>query len=90
MWWFSKKIRASETKIEGKWTIRNGKVKNDSTSRRIDWLVKNCLTKIKEENWETTFCDSDDGRCWLMSYPQSHMHGGGPPCLEVVECPDEK
>jgi len=36
------------------------------------------------EEWVTLYRDESDGSHWLMSYPQSELHGGGPPKLEQV------
>ena len=34
--------------------------------------------------WISLYRDPEDNRLWELSYPQSEMHGGGPPLLRVV------
>ncbi|MDP2538158.1 Imm27 family immunity protein [Alteromonas stellipolaris] len=76
----------SESELAGRWVESNAKVIADSVCERIDWLVNNHLQKIGTSKcgWELFFTDPIDGRFWLLTYPQSHMHGGGPPVLKVV------
>lgn len=87
MWGHRKRLRPSETRLEGRWVIRSDKVEKDKTCRRIEWLIRECLERVEVGNWEAKYRDPKDGRCWLLHYPKAEMHGGGPPCLEVVECP---
>ncbi|MHA6289633.1 Imm27 family immunity protein [Maricaulis sp. CAU 1757] len=83
-------LLSSETKLEGSWVFRNGKHEEDETCRRIKWLIRECLEQVEAGNWEATYRDPKDGRCWLLCYPKAEMHGGGPPCLEVIERPHSK
>ena len=77
-----------ETELIGKWLNANGEAQRDATCERIEWLTKHHLRKVAVSKqwggWETLFQDPDDGRYWERTYPQSGMHGGGPPCLMII------
>jgi hypothetical protein len=75
------KLRPTETELIGRWEIVNGQVRPDSTCQRAEWLASRYLEKIASSNWETLFRDLGDGRYRERTYPQSEMHGGGPPSL---------
>lgn len=79
-------LQTSESSLTGQWTKIGSKVVGDSTCERIEWLVLNHLEKLgtSQSGWDTYFIDPIDNRYWLLSYPQSHNHGGGAPKLEVV------
>ena len=55
-------------------------------ARRIHELTGGELTRIAsaENGWSTLYRDPSDGRHWELTYPLSHMHGGGPPRLAVI------
>ena len=78
-------LEADETDLVGKWIMSDGKVVGDSTTERIEWLVSKVLTRIAFHPelgaWETLFRDPTDGRYWERTFPDSQMHGGGPPRL---------
>ncbi len=82
------KLEPHETKLIGKWVVENGQVRADAICKRIDWLTSHQLRRIAISKrwgaWETLFRDPDDGRYWERTYPQSEMHGGGPPALECL------
>jgi hypothetical protein len=40
------------------------------------------------DGWATLFRDPADGRLWEHTYPESDLHGGGPPALQVIS-PDD-
>jgi len=44
------------------------------------------LRKVREDatGWEIEYIDDATGERWLMDYPQSYLHGGGPPRLRRV------
>lgn len=77
------KLKSHETKLIGKIRLTNGKITDDETVIRINELTKNYLTKIVTNNttWETLYQDPDDGRYWVLVYPQSYLHGGVAPTL---------
>ena len=80
------KLQPSETELTGKWLFEHGRIVGDDTLERVDWLTKNHLVKLAQDQsgWFTLFRDPDDGRYWEHYYPQSFMHGGGPPALRVI------
>jgi len=85
-------LQPSEFELAGRWVESNAKVVADSACERIDWLVNNHLQKIGTSKcgWDIFFTDPIDGRFWVLSYPQGHMHGGGPPTLKVAVTEDVK
>lgn len=52
-------------------------------SVRIAWLVNNYLTKVASDgiNWTVLYQDPEDRRYWELNFPNSELHGGGPPTL---------
>lgn len=81
------KPQQNESEIIGNWLLDSGKMRADDNCKRIEWLVKNYLIKVSANNgnWDMLYQDPDDGRYWMLSYPQSGMQGGGPPMLECVD-----
>ena len=77
-------LLSSETKIIGAWIEHGSKVISDKATNRIHWLIENSFDEIAKLNWEIIYKDNTDGRYWLLSYPQSEMHGGGPPSIECI------
>ena len=77
------KLNKSENKLIGQWLFENGKMLKDPVSERIEWLINHHLKKIISANggWDILYRDPEDERYWELSYPQSELHGGGPPCL---------
>ena len=55
----------------------------DDACKRVQWLSQNYLIKVATDysGWETLYRDPEDDRYWELTYPHSHMHGGGPPSL---------
>ena len=78
-------IRADETEIVGSWIVADGQVIASKTSKRIEGLVRKHLQLIASARWEGLFRDPDDGRYWERTFPESGMHGGGPPKLAVID-----
>ena len=80
-------IGPDETEIVGEWIVYEGEVQGDESCQRIHTLTKCYLEKLGSDQtgWETLYRDPGDGRLWERSYPQSEMHGGGPPTLRIVD-----
>ena len=59
---------------------------DSATASRIAWLTATALTRIAQsaDGWDTLYRDPADGRYWEHTYPQSELHGGGPPRLACV------
>lgn len=86
-------IDSTEIEIVGKWIEQSaGKVVADQSCERIDWLVKHALKEISVngDNWEALYQNPKDGAYWEMSYPTSHMLGGGPPKLSKLSSSQAK
>jgi len=81
------KLKPSENMLVGKWKLADGKLVADDVCERIDALVDRYLTKlgIDTSGWDSLYKDPIDNRLWELTYPQSDMQGGGPPCLAVIE-----
>lgn len=79
-------LSANENELVGQWIFENGKVINDPVADRIGWLIKNKLKKIgvASGGWEALFIDPGSGRLWERSFPNSGLHGGGPPSLTSI------
>ena len=80
-------LQPNEIVVTGNWVVlKNGSVVSDDACRRIEWLVEMQLERLAADpsGWETLYRDPRDGRLWEYTYPQSGMHGGGPPQLLVI------
>jgi len=84
-----RKLLPEEVELIGKWIPKGDSVIPDDVCERIKWLLSTHLQKIgyskKSGAWETLYQDPDDGRFWILIYPQSEMHGGGPPALKCIQ-----
>lgn len=78
-----KKISSEEFELKGKWILENGKIVEDETCNRINYLIANYLIKIagSSSGWETLYQDPLDKRYWELKYLESELNGGGPPTL---------
>ena len=80
-------INSTESEIVGRWIERpDGQLVSDQSCDRIDWLIKYSLKEVSVngDNWEALYQNPMDGAYWEISYPSSHMHGGGPPKLSKL------
>jgi len=79
-------LRADDADLIGQWLAHGSSVVGDATCERIAWLVAERLQEVARDasGWFTLFRDPSDGRLWERSYPQGHMHGGGPPRLTLI------
>jgi len=86
------KIAPSEVLLTGQWTTDQGRVLADDTSHRIDELTRAHLKELGRDSsgWDTLYRDPDDGRYWELTYPQSHLQGGGPPQLRRLTLDEAK
>lgn len=80
----SKRLSNNETILVGKWVEKNGTVEQDAVCKRIQWLIESCmeLLVVDGNNWTALYRNPEDKSFWELTYPQSHLHGGGPPTLE--------
>jgi hypothetical protein len=80
------RIAAEETDLRGNWINEDGVIVADGTCHRIDWLITNWIQRVCADSsgWDVLYKDPHDGRYWELIYPQSGMHGGGPPTLRFM------
>lgn len=79
-------IGPNETLITGRWFTSDGRVVVDEACERIEVLTQSHLVQVGQDGsgWDTRYRDPNDGRFWELTYPQSDIHGGGPPQLRCV------
>jgi Immunity protein 27 len=79
-------IKSEEKLIQGSWFLEGGKLKEDEICQRIRILVGQHLRKLGHDRsgWDVLFVDPADNRLWELTYPQSEVHGGGPPVLTWI------
>jgi Immunity protein 27 len=79
-------LRPQETILIGRWVEASSGVAADATAMRIETLIEGFLDRvaIDASGWDRLYRDPADGRLWEESYPEGHLHGGGPPKLECV------
>ena len=80
------KIEPTETQITGTWLSHDRRTIADEACERIGELVGSHLRQLGRDasGWGVLYRDPDDGRLWELTYPQSEMHGGGPPQLRCL------
>jgi len=73
-------IDKSETEIRGSAHLNESA---DASFERIQRLTESYLKRIgaTPDGWDVLYKDPSDGRFWELIYPQSELHGGGPPLL---------
>lgn len=86
------KILSTETQLTGKWLLRDGRAVADETCERINELVRSHFKQLGRDasGWDVLYRDPDDGRLWELTYPQSELHGGGPPQLRCMTLNEAK
>lgn len=77
-----------ETELIGQWSGQS--IVADEVCQRIDKLIKTYLVLVANsfDGWSSLFQDPDDFRLWELIYPQSDLHGGGPPILKCIGAGD--
>ena len=83
-------LGSEETYLVGAWVLVDGVIQGDATTKRIEALVHDRLVRVgvTADGWDTLYRDPSDGRLWELLYPQSSLHGGGPPSLVVIAASD--
>jgi hypothetical protein len=73
----------TESIIVGKWSFKNGKVLKDDNCLLIEEMIKNQFEEVgkSSDGWDIIYQDKNSGDFWKLTYPESHLHGGGPPKL---------
>ena len=79
-------IKPSETVLTGQWVLQGGRPVADDVCKRILALTKSHLLEVGRDasGWNTLYRDPTDGGYWELVYPQSEIHGGGPPELRCL------
>ncbi|WP_122520545.1 Imm27 family immunity protein [Pannonibacter phragmitetus] len=79
-------IHPNETSLVGKWAFVDGCIIPDEVCLRIENLINGHLRKLGHDRsgWDSLFVDPHDGRLWELIYPESSLHGGGPPELRFL------
>jgi len=89
-----KELQPEEVELVGARLIRDKLDVDVKTCERIDWLLNDVLNIVgfseKSGGWEKLYQDPGDGRYWLLTYPFSEMHGGGPPTLKHIRLAEEE
>jgi immunity protein 27 of polymorphic toxin system len=81
------KLSADEQVLTGRWLVNGTQIVADAVCERINALAAIHLQELgrDESGWDTQYRDPDDGRLWELTYPESYLHGGGPPRLSVID-----
>lgn len=79
-------LKPYEVELRGSWIYAGTYVRADAVSERIEWLCSSRLVRLAldRSGWETLYLDPNDNRLWERTFPQSEMHGGGPPTLRLI------
>lgn len=85
-------LERHETDLVGGWTVVGDRVEADAICKRIEGLIAERLRKIAvgASGWSILHLDPADGRYWELTYPESHLQGGGPPRLTHLPLEDAK
>jgi len=75
-----------ETDLVGRWVNKGPRVVADATAERIEWLIAEHLVLISAHvsGWDELYRDPITGKLWELTWPQSELHGGGPPRLTQI------
>jgi hypothetical protein len=87
-----KAIKPSETVLTGRWILKGGRPVVDNVCERILALTESYLVELGRDasGWNALYRDPNDERYWELSYPQSELHGGGPPQLSCLTADDAR
>jgi len=76
-------------RLKETWVLHGTRVAVEGDAIEIERLLKDELEEVSvtDGGWRTLLRSRADGRFWELSYPQSHMHGGGPRTLAELGIP---
>lgn len=79
-------IESSTSLLKGQWVVRDGRIIADETCQLIHELISSHLQELGRDpsGWDTLYRDPIDERLWELTFPQSELHGGGPPQLSCL------
>lgn len=80
------KLVPDESDLIGHWHLEDDAIVADETCKRIEWLINQHLVSVGSDpsGWDDLYRDPEDGRLWERTWPQSEIHGGGPPRLTHI------
>lgn len=72
--------------LVGAWILKGSSVVADDTEIEIERRLREDLRQVavSREDWAGLFFDPLDESYWELTFPQGHMHGGGPKRLSPV------
>ena len=75
------RLAANEANLLGAWLEKRDRIVADPICKRIEWLIANHHVQLGADpsGWGELYRGPHDGRLWQLTWPQSEMHGGGPP-----------
>jgi Immunity protein 27 len=79
-------INPSETILTGQWILQSGRPFADDVCKQILTLTSSHLVEVDLDasGWDALYRDPNEGRYWERPFPQSELHGGGPPQLRCL------
>ena len=85
-------LESDRTEYIGGSYFKDGVMYADEVSKLIQRELKDHLAQLgtDETGWNLLYRDRRDGRYWEMTYPQSSLHGGGPPALRLLAMDEVK
>jgi len=80
------RLSPNETLLEGQWLNTDDQIVSNEACARIEWLTTDILklVRVDRSTWLKLYQDPLDKRYWLLYYPQTELHGGGPPSLMAI------
>ena len=78
--------KASSDSLLGSWVVKDSKVVTDAVGQEIEDRLRKYsrLAKSKDGDWAILYIDRELNEFWELTYPQSHLHGGGPKALSRI------
>lgn len=77
---------AAQRVLRGRWIVVDGTVVGDDTCALVREMVAQKLKRLAERDggWRVLFWDPYEDVYWELTYPESDLHGGGPPELSEL------
>lgn len=74
---------AKKIEIVGQGIFQAGKIVPDASCKIIEHLISSHFVKVgdRENGWTTLYKEPVEQSYWELTYPDSELHGGGPPKL---------